>query len=249
MSVRHEIFDPTELEAKDAAEIPKAANLLTREQVHSLLADSQQSLATIQAIQERIASDTAKIDRNLKGNVINERVAAIKHAAQSSIDPALAKVRENAAIAKSQERFWNPVSIRMRASFDNDPAKDAAISLAWMKKIGKMDGVMLTELSALAAATGSLALAGLVESEVSSRASDDTGNRSTIKPYQRGQIMSYVNSIPNSSAEVMTALKEAQYLVGAATAAATGRQASIEKIRQGLLHNELNKPHPLGIIS
>jgi len=33
--VRHEVFDPKELEAKDAEEIPKAVSLLTREQVHS----------------------------------------------------------------------------------------------------------------------------------------------------------------------------------------------------------------------
>ena len=246
--VRHEVFDPKELEAKDAEEIPKAVNLLTREQVHSLLAESQNSLATIRAAQDKVAAEVNKIDRNLKGNVINERVAAIKHAAQDSINQALAKVRDNAATAKAQERFWSPVAIRMRASFDNDPAKDATISLAWMQKIGRMDGVMLTELSALAAATGSLALAGLVESEVSSRASDDTGNRGTIKPYYREQIVKYVNSIPSSSTEVMTALSEAQYIVGAATAAATGRQASMEKIRQGLLHNELSKQR-VGVIS
>lgn len=232
--IRHEIFDPKELESSKKDEVQKIVSLLTKEQISQMFADSQERLLKIQNIQLSVQNDIAKIDRNLRADIVQNRAQEIKFKAQAGIDEALKGVRDNSDLAKAQERFWSPAAVRMRSSFDNDPTKDATISTAWMQKIGKMDGVVLVELAALSAATGNLALAGLIESEMHSRNADGLDPR-TVKPYHRNEITRYIDSVPNASTEVLQTLAETQHIVGRAVAAATGRGGSYEKIRQGLL--------------
>ena len=164
--VRHEVFDPRELEAKndlDELEAAKFVVLLTREQISGMLQQSQAKLAAIEQTAEAKRAEIAKIDKNLRPDIIQDRTKKIKESGKDTIEAALKLIRDNAVTAKHQERFWGPQAIRLRASFSDKPDQDATIYLAWSRKAEKLDAVMLVELEALASSTNNLALSALIE--------------------------------------------------------------------------------------
>jgi len=232
-TARFEAFDHSELEEiqeKDQTGNEPARILMTREAVNALLQEAQTALAGINAVQDELQVKTSKIDQQLKTHIISERTMSLRREYQPLIDAHMDTIRKAAATANEQRKFWNPRSVRARASFDDDTAKDATIRLAWIKRLEKAHHVFMEEMAAFAVATNSLALAHTIETELDAR----EGQLNECTKGERQAAMRLINSIPNASVQVLGIIDQINNLQDVSKMAASGKVDPQTLIRSGL---------------
>jgi hypothetical protein len=227
-----EQFDHEELEPilKENEKLAVAAVLMTKADISSLWCTANNALAEINTIQSNLQDRTSKIDPQLKADIIAGRVMSMRREMGPIIDKHLQVIRDCAATAKAQMRFWTPWAVRIRASFDAAPDKDAAVRMAWIRRLERTPAFLLEDFAALASATGSLALGHTIETELFAR---EGASNDCTRP-QRDAIMKFVSSIPNSSVEVTNILTEITYIPDNAAMAASGKVNPITLIKNGL---------------
>ena len=229
---KFEQFDPEELEPilQENEKLAVAAALMTKEDISSLWITAQNALAAINTIQSNLQDRKSKIDPQLKADIIAGRVFSMRREMEPIIDSHLKVIRDCAATAKAQMRFWTPWAVRIRAWFDAAPDKDAAVRMVWIRRLERTPAFLMEDFAALASATGSLALAHTLETELFAR---EGAPNDCTRP-QREAIMKFVDSIPNSSSEITNILTEITYIPDNADMAASGKVNPITLIKNGL---------------
>jgi hypothetical protein len=115
------------MEILDSKPPPEPVPLRTAEKIDAVNRGQDGDLSRLKAIVMEAGDRIARLDPNLRAEVLRDRTAAIKAEAFPSLGPLHEAIVKRAAAAKAAERHWTPEAIRRAALLALEPGSRTAL--------------------------------------------------------------------------------------------------------------------------
>jgi hypothetical protein len=221
----HELENPTP---------PEPVLFYEKTAIDAILSESEALVAKVKSTITDTDAKCAAVDRNLRADIVEEKIREIRTAAEEKVEALVVKIRQNAELAATQEKFYTRNACMQRASFAADDAKDATIRLSWSTRLAKLSSVSLKTIAEYAAANNELALACCIAEELEAR--EDLPELHGKKPSRgtRNEIATLFETIANPSENMLRTLYAIKLAASEVKAVTSKTYSAINRISLGL---------------
>ena len=222
--------DLDDLEACGKERIKRTyAKPLTEDEIEQNRKRAAEIVTEIQAHVEQRDAELARIDPQLRPDVIAERTVAVRRRHQGRIDSLLeeaGRISEEVSKDSSSREWWSRPAVMMRATFHDDPATNSTIALATMQKVKLLPDRDLLTAAKQALVNKDIAFAAALDAELNTRPS--------LNRQLRDDIRDLIGGISTDAERLAPLLDELATAGYRATVAARGKGVSQARIALGL---------------